>query len=165
MSEQITKTELLARIRAEWVLLEALVAQIGREQMESLLLDNGWSVKDTLAHIASWERAMIEWLGNAVRGERPTWPEGEFDPEKVDQINAEFHEQNRGLTAEQAVATLRSTHQAALEALEAAPEDVLVEPGKVEWLGDIPFWELVADNTYVHFKDHRESIEKKLGMR
>ncbi len=62
MPEKMTQSrmlELLQRGHQEWV---ALLAEVGRQQMEVPGLAGGWSVKDTVAHVSWFEREMVGML-------------------------------------------------------------------------------------------------------
>ncbi|MDL1896466.1 ClbS/DfsB family four-helix bundle protein, partial [Anaerolineae bacterium CFX7] len=60
MSHPTTKQELLHRIRARHADMEELLSSLEPAQMRAPELDGGWSVKDSLAHIAAWEKVLLD---------------------------------------------------------------------------------------------------------
>jgi len=61
---------------------------------EKSILQDGWSIKDSLAHITEWELAMIRCLNTSLRGEIPNQPPFGLPEEEVIQINAEYYQRN-----------------------------------------------------------------------
>lgn len=157
MAEEITtKAELLATIRAERRALEAAVEALDEVQMLEPVLDGGWSVKDTLAHITAWEQLMIGWVGEALHGVVPERPVAGDD--WVDVLNARLYEEN----AEKPLAEVReafaASYDEAVALVERVEEEDLFDPERFAWRDGSPLWHMVAANTNWHYKDHREAI-------
>lgn len=77
-----TKDEATRAEADAWAELEAAVAAVPEERLETPALDGGWSVKDALWHVAYW------W-DDFVRASRDHWAE---DPSETDDVNErEFH--------------------------------------------------------------------------
>ena len=72
------KTELLAMIQSDRAQFDGLLATLSAEQMCQATLENDWSVKDVLAHIAAWERKCVGWIQAGFRGEKPDKPEAGY---------------------------------------------------------------------------------------
>ena len=72
------KNELLEKINSERKLLYNSLDRIGRDLSyhfsEKPILHDGWSIKDTIAHIIEWELAMIRCLNASLKGETPIQP-------------------------------------------------------------------------------------------
>src|SRR6266567_4061798 len=69
------KAKVLETIQTERAQLDGLLAQLSAEQMCQTALENQWSIKDVLAHIATWERRCAGWIQAGLHGERPDKPE------------------------------------------------------------------------------------------
>jgi uncharacterized damage-inducible protein DinB len=61
MSDQsdLTKPKILELIQTERANLEATLSQLSQEQMTRPGVEDGWTVKDTLAHLSVWETRMV----------------------------------------------------------------------------------------------------------
>ncbi len=74
------RREELSRAEAEaWTSLERMIDAVPPERRESPELDDGWSLKDVLAHIGYWWNDLAEALENGTYAD---------DPEDEDVINA-----------------------------------------------------------------------------
>lgn len=54
-----TKQELPHRIRERHAEMEELLSSLSPAQMTAPVLDDGWSVKDSRAHLAAWASNML----------------------------------------------------------------------------------------------------------
>lgn len=68
MSQPNTKAELLHRIRDRHADMEQLLSSLSSAQMRAPELGAGWSVQDSLAHIAAWEKILLDMAGKYQRG-------------------------------------------------------------------------------------------------
>ena len=153
----MTKDELLANIRRDRALLDALVAGLGEAQMLEPALDDGWSVKDVLAHIAAWEQLCTSWLDAIARGETPERPE----VQDVNGTNARFHEQARATPLADVVAESARSYQSIVEAVKRLPAADLADEKHFGW----PTARVVSANTDDHYREHIAQIEAWLQSR
>jgi hypothetical protein len=157
------KPRLLQKIRAERGLLESTMAQFEREQMGVAGVNGEWSAQDVLAHIAAWEGLMVRCLGQIQAGVVPDVLPLGIDGEELDAMNRRIYLENRDRTLDEVCGAFVRSYESALEAIEATSEEDLIEPGRVEGLGDEPLWHLVAANTFWHYREHREDLHAWLG--
>jgi uncharacterized protein (TIGR03083 family) len=133
--EPVRKDELLERVRhdrAEW---EALVARIPRERLTEPGLPGGWSVKDTMAHIAWGEREAFGVMRARALAGSDLWNLPQ------DERNAAVFEQNRHRPLEDVLAEHERTFTEFLAALEELTEDDLNDPARFPPLAEvIPGW-------------------------
>jgi len=155
-----TKDELLHRIEKEWQKLEIAVSSLRHERME-IPDSGGWSVKDNLAHLAEWERFLRL---HHMRGLLPHEVVG-IDPktfEKIDEndLNAILFERNKRRSIEDVVKGLHESHAQVMLELDKLPfEDMMqLVHTEDEDPKSILYW--IAGNTYEHYREHRQSIEK-----
>jgi hypothetical protein len=124
----------------------------------------GWSIKDNLAHLAAWERFMrLHYLDGHPAHEAMAIDPATFERLDEDGVNAVLHERNRDRPAAEILAELKQTHQETLAALDGMsyadlmrqrfPDDPQARP-VVAW---------VIGNTYEHYREHREIIDRMLG--
>jgi hypothetical protein len=154
--EAIAKPELLSSIRVAREGLEAVLAQVSEEQMVQSGVEADWSIKDILAHIVSWERSMVRWVGEALQGEVPAMPATD---DEVDRLNEQFTQENRDLPLADVLEAFGSSYHDALRVAEATPEEDLLDPDRFAWRACRPLWYVVAANTWWHYDEHQPSIE------
>jgi Mycothiol maleylpyruvate isomerase N-terminal domain len=120
-----TKRELAAAEDAAWgELLELLESLTPTQIEETGYYPEGWSAKDLMAHIGSWQ-AEAGVILQQIRG--GTFRDGEID---VDEYNRRFHEANAGLPLSVVRAELVSARTRMIMEWNALPE---VTPKAEEW--------------------------------
>jgi hypothetical protein len=119
---------------------------------------HGWSAKDALAHVATWERRMSQALRAALGG-APPFPEGELQSDDdTDRFNAEAYAACRDMPASEVRAFALECHAEALAAIRALDDDDLHNPeGLAKALGE-NVAKYIADNTYGHYPEHLATL-------
>ncbi len=150
----MSKAELLRQLDEENRQWEELLSSIGESRMEQPGVAGFWSVKDIVAHIASWRRRTVQRLQAVARGEAsppPPWPPELKDD---DTLNAWFYERERGKSVRETLDESRQVFQQLRAAIDALPDDVLSDPGRFPWLEGQP---LTAAALFSHFHDEHEA--------
>lgn len=158
-----TKQQLIDSVKAERENFDHLIGNINLGLMSSPILDHKWSVKDTLAHITSWEQAMIDWLQVSLQGEVPDRPAFGLSNEVINQINEQYFLENANKTLEQVLDESQTSYRMVLETLQMVTEDDLFNQNRFAWLEGNPFWPIVAANTCWHYAEHGEVLERWLS--
>jgi len=96
--------------------LQRSVEGLTPEQLSAREID-GWSVKDMLAHIASWEELMAQDFRRLARGHAPALMQ--FSPERTDQLNDLIVSMRRDFSLDQVLTELASTRSEMMKSLEA----------------------------------------------
>jgi len=109
-------------------------------------LSSGWSVKDTIAHLAAWDWRCAELLGVAHNTDVPF----KAHP-AVDALNLEIYQERRNWTWEQVELTFREAHEALIEAIQALPSDRLAD----EFVQ-----RSIAEETWEHYEQHIDELRK-----
>lgn len=130
---------------------------------EKSILQDGWSIKDSLAHITEWELAMIRCLNTSLHGEIPNQPLFGLPEEEVIQINAEYYQRNIRIPIGQVLDEAQDSYQLILVTMRRVTEYDLFEPRRFDWLAGKPFWPIVAANTCWHYEEHREEFENAIN--
>jgi hypothetical protein len=158
MPTDLSKPHLLAAIRRERVLLDALLAPLDDAQMLAPARDDGWSPKDVLAHITAWERRLLTWLQRWRTTGSPQRPEPgiTFADESV------LNERDYLAAKDTPVADVWSdadvSYRALLGAVEMLSDADLEDQPEGE---DGPSWSwIIGANTHEHYKEHRQEIER-----
>lgn len=153
--------ELLTRIETEWSALMMLVEKLDGPQM--LRLDEGgWSAKDNLAHLTEWLKILLgrHMDGHPLEEVLGFSPEGaaEWDMDVMNQI---MLERNQHRSVQDVLAELKSTYAQAVKRLESTPFETLLQPRRADDPDSLLLYSVIGD-TYEHFAEHRETIEKVL---
>jgi len=153
----LDKQALLKRVRESRAELEALLAEFDDARMDESHPPDGWSVKDTLAHIAYWEGYALARFREAARGEKPQML-GAISEAEINRINQEALKAGRARSLDEVKAAFRQTHQALWDELAAIPEN----RGDAWWAlwpePDTP-WNLITYNTYHHYGEHIQTLQ------
>ena len=154
----------IAPIEKGWNELNALVDLLGDE---GLLLtgDDGWAVKDHLAHVAAWEASLIGLLDGSDRAD--AMGIAASDDEDTDSINAAIWSLHHGETPAQAVRYFRETHASVTRLVgELTDADLQLsynhyQPSQPrDPSDDRPVLEWVAGNTWEHYTEHLDWINQ-----
>ena len=153
------KQALIQVIRDERIRLAALLGVVSESEMLIPLEENGWSVKDHVAHIVIWEKRLVEWLGIVEKGQVPQQLPPGMTWDDLDRWNEQTFEENRERELKEVLADFNHFAEEVVQAIEAIPEDFLMRANSLAWRSGSPLWEMVAANTFWHYPEHREAIK------
>jgi hypothetical protein len=162
MAEQMDKASILDELRSKYVALEAILAPLDEAQMTKTGVIGDWSIKDILAHITAWQDRLLAWLHAARHNEEPTIS-GPDSEEEMDRLNEQFYKENRSRPLADVLGGFRSSYLQIVEAVQAMPEEDLIDPHRFAWLNGDSLRQLVAGDTYDHYEEHRQQIEEWLA--
>lgn len=164
-----TKAELLERIRAERARLEAAVAGLTSAQMTAPMLHDGWSVKDALAHVAWWEGHTNRRIERGRGQELPQTPAAALedglpsDDTWLNRLNARVFEHNRPRQLSDVIDEFHRSFEQVVATIEALDERDLFERSALSVAIGRPVLELIAGDTFEHYREHAEEIEQARG--
>lgn len=157
MPDDLSKADLLTAIRSERSMFDELVSSMGDTQMLAPVRDDGWTGKDVLAHITTWERRLLTWVQRWRSTGDPARPEVGIKWQGIDKLN----ERDYLAARETPIAAVRRQAGGAYEDVLAVVEtiseaELVIQPeGK-----DDPAWSwIIGANTFEHYKEHREEME------
>src|SRR2546421_8490464 len=140
MGTTISKTQLLAELNNENAYWQALLDDIGEENMTQPEVAGGWSIKDIVAHLTGWRRRTVLRVRAALdptRDMTPYWPaelgEGDEDDE-VDEINAWIYKANRDRPLADVLGDSREVFQQLVTEVSALSDEQLNDPQRFPWL-------------------------------
>ena len=162
MAEQIDKARILNEMRINYAALEEILAPLDKTQCTTEGVIPGWSIKDMLAHIASWHHRLLTWLDAATRNEEPAIS-GINSVEEMDALNAQFYQENKSRPLDEVLTDFRTTHQQITDRIQAMHEEDLISPHRFPWSNGEPLWHLVAGDTYEHYQEHTAQIQEWLA--
>jgi hypothetical protein len=90
---------------------------------------------------------MIRCLNTSLRGETPNQPPFGLPEDEVDQINADFYQQNKNKPIGQVTDEAQDSYQLILNTMQNVSEIDLFDRQRFNWLSGESFWPIVAANT------------------
>jgi hypothetical protein len=161
-----TTEELLARIADGWAALNQRITSLSAAQLTTPGPGGGWSVKDHLAHLATWEGMLIALLEGRPIHTAFGMSRAEYDAlESTDALNAIIAEQNRNAPLEEVMRTVEETHAWLVTKISAlADEDLLkpitlFQPDDPDGPDERPVLVKIIGDTYEHYAEHLPWIE------
>lgn len=164
-----TKAEMLADIEHAWTALNTALDRLTEAQMTTLKDAQGWTVKDHIIHLTSWERSVVFFLQGQPRHAGLGVDEALYLKGTDDDINAVIYQQRKGLPLAEALGQFRDVHRQLLKLLEPLTDAGLRQPYR-HYLPDEPgdgdgppAIEVIYGNSADHFTEHRAWIEALVG--
>lgn len=166
--QPLTKSELIDRMqRARSQLLQA-IEDLSDEELETRE-EGSWAITDHLAHLATWERGVAEFMKGRSRAVGMGLTEEAWGM-TLDEVNELIYRQNAALSASQSRQMLDEAHEQMLAALEdVGDEDLLRAYNSYLPEGEHPaaperlLLETIVANTYEHYDEHLGYIREELG--
>jgi hypothetical protein len=148
MAQLNTRRDLLELERDRWTLLQKLLSSVPTSRAEEpSVTPEGWSVRDLVWHLASWNNVVAHQLESMRAG---TFDEG-FDW-NTEENNARFLTSGRSVTHPEALSALEDSRTRVIRAMEQLEE---VPPRAVE---------LFSEPAYTHVDDHLPELRRFLGL-
>jgi hypothetical protein len=150
--------EILKAERAQW---NALLAEVGIDRMEIPGVEGTWSVKELVAHLTWYERAVVDAAGRVMSGGKFTRPGDGAGG--IDERNERIAAASRARPAGDVLAEADEVFGKLLRVIAACPDDLLNDARLLGLPDDIPPWMRVANNSYAHYREHAESLRAWLA--
>jgi hypothetical protein len=161
------KAQLMEHIHRSRAALEATLKPLSHAQLTKAGA-SGWSIKDHLAHLATWELGIAALLRRRSRFAAMQVEEAVAEGKSEEEINALIYEHHERLSVAEVMDQFQEAHRQLLEALEALDDEDLLRPyaSFVPEGGDNPrdpvvYW--VVGNTFPHFDEHLGYIKTLLS--
>ena len=153
----MNKAEVLDRVKTARSRWNNLLAQVDDDLMLRPGSEGDWSAKDVLAHVMWYEREMVGMLKSRALIGSDLWAL------PLDERNAGVHEDIKDMSLEAVRAESERVFPALIEQLEALPDAAYGDSAHfrhmpAEWAP----WDVIAGNTFRHYPDHTESIQRLL---
>lgn len=152
------KAALIAVITKERNHLESLIRGLPDSQMVEPGVVGNWSIKDTLAHIAAWERLAFDRLHAATTGEPLKFSLISGD-DFVDKFNEEIYLANHDKPLEEVKDEFDAAHSELMEFVMTMDPGHFVQKLPFDWAGNLTFQVVISSNTHWHYIEHADSIE------
>ena len=164
MADSTTKSQLFADIDRDWRALHAYLARLTEAQMTSVHDQEGWAVKDHLAHLTAWAESILVLFQDKPRHQGLGVAEELYSSGSFDAVNAAIYEQRRDLPLDQVLSQLQGIHDQLLALVQPLSDDDLNRPAS-SFFRSLPSAErrrladIVRENTAEHYAEHLDWIE------
>lgn len=143
------KERLFQRISDSWQALQDSFAGLSDEQLLTPGVTGHWTVRDLLAHVATWEEEALKALPIIVEG----GPLPRYASQGgIDAFNAREQEGKRDLSLDRLQQEMAATHQRLLAYVQRAPESAYAAEGR--------FLKRLRLDAYGHWREHTAQILK-----
>lgn len=162
----MNKSQFLADLQTSRWRWELALSRVNEERAELPTMHGGWSVKDTIGHVAYYERWLLNWLEAAVRGK--VMVATHRDLLTVDEHNALIYVENKNRRMYDIQDDSRRVFERLYQLVKTLPEVDLIEPYRFDryvvplWDKTQPLWQCIAGETSEHYPEHTENIRKWL---
>lgn len=159
MAQSMSKEKLLARMRAGHQEFYDVLARIPEERMNEIALYDAWTIKDFIAHIASWQQNAADRTATLRRGERPAQI-------NVDTINAQVLARYRDTPLDEVRAMEAASFAALEQQVTEASEEELFDPNHFPGRKS-SLLSLIAGDSYDHYPEHLPDVRawmQKAGL-
>ncbi len=151
------RQQLLRRLGRAWAELEESYAGLSEAQMMEPGVQGGWSVRDIIAHVTTWEEEALTHLPHILEGARPPLYSTTYGG--IDAFNARMTEQNRDRTFADVISQRDEVHGRLIAYVSSVPEE--------EFMRDTRFRRRLRLDTYSHYPKHAKAIrvwrERSIG--
>jgi uncharacterized protein (TIGR03083 family) len=162
-----TTEKLLARIADGWAALNQRIAPLGSAQLTAPGPDGGWSVKDHLAHLATWEGMLVALLEGKPIHTAFGVSRAEYDAlDSTDALNAVIAGRNSGKSLDEVLRQREETHAQLVALIGALPDENLSQPitfFQPDDPDERPVLGKIIGDTYEHYAEHLPWIEEILA--
>jgi len=162
--------ELLARIADGWAVLHQRIAPLSSAQLTTPGPDGGWSIKDHLAHLATWEGMLVTLLEGKPIHTAFGMSRAEYDAlESTDALNAVIAAQNKDLSLDEVMERSDETHAQLVAKIGALADEDLskpithFQPDDPDGPDERPVLVKIIGDTYGHYAEHLPWIETILA--
>jgi hypothetical protein len=146
--------------RSEW---DAMLGEVGTGRMlEPGVTEEGWTVKDVIAHNTWNEREIVEML----RTHSMNTPGADLWRLSNDERNSAIYEKYRDAPLSQVLDEARQVYDDLVRLLDRVSEDDLNDASRFEGMPEdwIP-WDIIAGCSFRHYPDHISDVNRWLATR
>jgi uncharacterized damage-inducible protein DinB len=134
-----------------------LIAGVPDDRLTAPGADGGWSVRDHLGHLASWQQYVADLLTGA------TEPRNIKNDAEMDSLNATIAAETRARPAAEVRALFQSSYDALRAQVERLGDAELDQPPPYGRDWDRKLWQHIAGNGFDHYREHLDAVETLLA--
>ena len=144
----MNKDQIIAKLESRWADFKKSFEGLNEDEMIKPGPAGGWSIKDILAHVATWEEEAFKNLPLIVEDKR--LPRYNDLYGGINAFNTIMAEENHRLPLDEVIRWLEDTHRRLLDYLRGIPEE--------QFGSKTRFRRRLAADTYNHYPEHTDSI-------
>jgi hypothetical protein len=162
------KAEFVEDLQKTWSELQAGLTALTPQQMTGTYDDQGWNVKDHIAHLAAWEESVANLFEGKPRHQTLGVALERFTGENIDVINASIRERWEPLTLNAALDSFKNIHNNLMISVNNLSSEDLTKPA-AEFFPQTPpgeerrVHEIIRANTSDHYREHLLWIKQIVG--
>lgn len=145
----MNRQQLLKKLDKAWQEVRESCAGLSDSQMIKPGVAGGWSVKDVLAHVTTWEEEALKYLPLIVEGGKPP---RYITYGGIDAFNAQMTERKRNLSLSEVLRQLDEIHGQLIDYVQSVPEE--------QYIRETRFRHRLRLDTYSHYPLHAEMIRE-----
>jgi uncharacterized damage-inducible protein DinB len=142
------KTEMQERVRETHKGLVDALEGLSEEEATRTGLNQNWSIKDALSHIAAWEIEAARIVNEIQNG---TWKPQRLNQETIDEFNRQAVESRRERSMPQVREEFDAAHSEMERVIDTLPDEVDEST---------PIYKYIEGVTFKHFPHHGAQIEE-----
>jgi hypothetical protein len=146
----VDRQRLLKRLDTAWGAFKASYAGLSEAQLMEPGVTGGWSVRDIIAHVTTWEEEALKHLPSILQGRRP--PRYSVTYGGIDAFNAQMTKLKEGVSLSEVFRQLDDVHQRVIDVIEHAPESHVNSEAR--------FRRRLRLDTYTHYPNHAHAIRR-----
>jgi uncharacterized protein (TIGR03083 family) len=158
------KAELVTWIKQARGELEETIAGLDDTDLTRSGPGGGWSVKDHLAHLTTWQKKLLSLLEGRPGYEGLGIDEELYLTQDLDAVNEQIFQRQRSRSLDEVKADFSDTFERLLETLEMLPEEDLYAPYDPQDPQETrKMIDGIMDNSYRHDLEHMAYIRAQTG--
>jgi hypothetical protein len=163
----MNKRQFLDILHFERARLEELLAAVGLPRMDIPGVSGIYSIKDILAHLDAYDRALVAWLNEARAGR--VYVDALLDQPDQDARNAVVYAANQHRSPADVLQSFRRTLDELEACVELLTDEELTDAELTAWFV-VPrwqrkqaLWQCIANDSYEHQQQHNPDIQRWLA--
>jgi hypothetical protein len=151
----MSKQRVIKQLDKAWSSFKESFSGLTEKQMLEPGVMEGWSVKDILAHVSTWEEEAIKYLPYALEGRKPPRYKDMYGG--IDAFNDRMTQQNKDLSLPEVLEKLDQTHDRLIA--------YIMETRESEFASEARFRRRLRLDTYSHYPIHDGAIRDWRNMK
>lgn len=155
-----SKVEFVANTKLEWKRLWELIDGVPENLLVIRIGDeHPRSITDHLAHLYSWHRLLLQWIGTGTNG-KPDLPCQGYRWNQTRALNQKLHEQCEDQSYRSIRRKLKLSHGRVMKFVDQLSETKLLHPDHFLWTGKLPIVSYIGPNTAGHYRWAQKKVKR-----